>query len=376
MKKQINIVLSGLLMFVFTACNKELADNSDGVVTFSIVPSIMATGSADIAQEETRAKIEGESFPAGSMIGLGISASSSLSSYYTNFYGLTNGATWYYYLNNINSGDRLSGFSYWEEINLYGYYPYNASATNLASIPFRIATPKAGVLGEAEGADSDVFTDYMVAGTATKRMDTNTPPLVSLTFGHLMTAIELRIKRSHNNQPILKLGSVTYEIENPRSFIISGTYKAVNPDMSVLSNNISPVETVNKMTIAYPSHADITNNSTSTRLLMLMPELRQNSTAGFENATVKLTFHFTDQDGEHYIFENAQGGDPAISFTLASVTNSGTTDSGLLAGYSYAVTATLGTYTHFAAPTTGTPIPPQVINNALVDSPDDSQIDI
>lgn len=382
MKEKINIAFLSLLMLVFTACSKELGEKGDDVVTFGIVPTIIEAGSGDIGSVDTRAKLN--SFDSGLMIGLGINApgaSPALSSFYNHFYGLANGTIWFYYLNNVNSGDKLSGFSHWGNINLYGYYPYNASVTDLAQIPFHIATVD-GVTGKATGTDADAFTDHMVAGTATKNMGTGGSTDISLRFGHLMTALELIVTRTHANVPALKLGSVIFEIGGNREFIVSGKYTAVNPTMSVpgTGDNIKEIGNVAKeMTIFYPTATYMTSTSkyatVNTQLLVLMPELKHNSTTGFENATVKLTFHFLDQDDKPYIFEGISGGNPSISFDLKDVSNSNTTDLGLLAGYTYAVTATMGTYTHFAAPTTGTALPPQVIYGDLVEATG-SQIDI
>jgi hypothetical protein len=107
--------------------------------------------------------------------------------------------------------------------------------------------------------------------------------------------------------------------------------------------------------------------------LGIMPELRQDSLLG--DATVTLTFQFLDEDGSHYVFENISGGDPSVSFKLSDIKNT-SNDNGLLAGYRYQIMGTVGTYTKFIAPTTGTPMPPHINDNPLVDDPDQHIVDI
>jgi hypothetical protein len=202
----------------------------------------------------------------------------------------------------------------------------------------------------------------------------------------MMTAIDLYINRvvvlnNTSNMPVLRLGSVTFDITGGREFTISGTYNAIEPDMAVMQNNLTPDQTATQMTITYPNATDINYvNTPSTplpaRLLVIMPELRHiPATTGFEDATVTMTFSFVDQDGNEYLLEDVPNGKPSITFNLSEITNNGN-DMGLLAGYSYGITATIGTYTHFAAPTTGTPTPPHVNYTPLVDADEDEFIDI
>ncbi|MCL2561429.1 MAG: fimbrillin family protein [Rikenellaceae bacterium] len=384
MRQVLKITIFCLLTLAIAACSREVPyDMRDGTISFGIVPTIIESGSGEIAPAASRAKVDGV-FPQGAMIGLGISAPSAspaLASFYNSFYGWFNGATWFYYLNNVSTGDRLSGFSSWGAIEVYGYYPYNVAVTDFSAIPFRVAD-LTGTPGEAEGTDATAMTDYMVAGTQTKDMQIPSPAGdLPLQFGHMMTAIEFVVNRSTvSSGPVLRLGSVTFEISGgspAREFVVSGTYTAINPDMTNLTNNVTPGDAATSMTISYPSGANITSTGASRRLLVIMPELRQTMGAGgADDATVTMTFRFIDQDGTPYLFEDIAGGNPSISFALSDITNSGTSDCGLLAGYSYAVTATIGTYTKFAAPTTGTPTPPHVNYDPLVDDPNSEYIDI
>jgi len=385
MRRTLQITFLGLAALTAAACGKEriTGGGSDSKVAFGIEPTIVAGGSESIGQVATRAKVDG-TFPAGSIIGLGIAADgTTLPSFYSNFFAQMNtGAVgvWYYYLNGVNNGMQLAGFANWGNIQVYGYYPYNSAVTDVSDIPFRIAT-LSGAPGEATATDADVSTDYMVSNTGLKNMTTNTPAgNLSLQFRHLMTAIELRINRSNGNIPMLKLDHVTYTIDSGRSFIVSGTYTAHNPDLINLSANITPGDAASTLAVSYPSSANISGSSVSTRLLVIMPELRQTTGAGgADDATVTLTFSFTDQDngagGSHYEFQTFPGGDPVVSFKLSDITNTGD-DNGLLAGYTYAVTATIATYTQFLAPTTGTPMPPHVNFDPLVDDPNDILTDI
>ena len=379
MKTLRKISIIGLLALAAAACTKEQTIGGGGQtesgqkVDFAILPTLGGgvSGSID-APDDTRAQVNPTVlgvFPTGLQVGLSIFASAPanpLPSLYNNFYTSTNTVgTYNYFLGGINSGPLLSGFTNWNVISVYGYFPYNGAVTNIAAIPFSVATPSA-TPGEATTTDVLSQTDYMVAGTATKNMAAGTGIPVTLQFKHLMTAIELYVSRSNSSMNIpMQLAQVTYEITNTtgsRSFGVSGTYTAKNPNMTNMTGNIAAGATATKMTVSYapPTTAAITN--TGYRLLIIMPELRQNATAGNEDATLKLTFLFNDNNGNHYVFEDYPG-DPSVSFTLSSVTNAVDAtlnpagDNGLLAGYTYRVVASIGTYTHFAAPKDGVPTP-------------------
>ncbi len=367
-------MLATIAMFILISCGYERPEHpaGSGAVPLRITPMISDSGESEVGVI-TRAKIDGE-FTIGSTIGLGVSAPDAvpaISSFYKSFYGLFGGDAWRYYLNNINGGDRLSGFRSWGNIEVYGYHPYNPATTNLGAVPFEIAVSN-GM--EALGTDATALTDHMVAGTQLKDMFTPDPEGdLPLHFKHMMTALAIAINRTGGTQqfPELKIGRVTFEItDGNREFVVSGTYNAIHPDMLAPADNITPGETVKKMTIEYLSSTLIEMIREEQglivphRLLVIMPELRHKAGAEFEDATVKITFEFIDQDGNMIELDN---GNPSVSFRLSDVTNVGTDDKGLLAGYSYAIKAYVGTYTHFTAPVTGSPTPPHVNRPELED---------
>lgn len=367
----LKIALSCLLALPTVSCAER---GGDETVSFSIAPTVAETVPEDIAQSGTRAKVTG-AFPSGSMIGLRITApSATLSSVYNNFFAAFNGSAWFYYLDNVNAGDRLSGFSNWGTISVDGYYPYSNTVTDLSEIPFRIAALNGGV---AEGTEVTVGTDYMVAATQTKNMIIPDPAgAIPLQFGHLMTAIEFEMNRSSSGVPLLVLTDVTFRISGgapARKFTVSGKYDAISPDMGKMTNNITVGDTADTMFITYPSAPKWTSSSVVRVLLVMMPEIRKAPTD--DDATITMTFRFNDQDGAHYLFEDIAGGDPSITFNLSDISNAGN-DDGLLAGWSYAVKATLGYYTKFAAPTTGTPMPPHVNYVGLTDDPNNEFVNI
>lgn len=377
MKRILKMTFTGLLGFAAVSCGKEMAGGEvNGTVYFSIVPTVTEAGAAEIEQV-SRAKVTGSAFPAGTTIGLRISAPSAspaISPFYDNFFATYNGETWLYYLDNVNAGDRLSGFSNWGRISVDGYYPYNNAVTDLAEIPFRIASMNGAI---AEATDAMVATDFMAAETQTKDMLIPDPAgALPLRFGHVMTAIEFEVNRSISSVPLLKLDNVTYEISGgspARKFTVSGTYNAISPDLDNMTNNIAAGDTANTMVISYPSSFDITSLQVKSILLVMMPELRWTSPA--DDATITMTFRFRDQDGEPFLFQEVGGGNPSITFNLYDITN-GNNDRGLLAGWSYTVKATLGHYTRFVAPTEGTPMPPHVNYTELVDDPNNEFVDI
>lgn len=351
------ITLLRFLPFLFLmACTQTPDEDIDTLqpVSFSVIPSA-GQDPASGNPIATRARVNG-TFAVESQVGLGIErVDGAMSGIYTNFFTRFNGTDWLYYLDGISNGTLLSGFASWGEINIYGYYPYNNAVTNLEQVPFRIASnPAAGV---SYALDSEAQTDYMVAASKTKNMsDAGTATsTVPLEFSHLMTAIEFSVRRLNYNGalPLIKLDKVVYEISGVRSFGIAGTYTAKNPDMANMSANLDITESANRLEITYPNSANITSTSYTDRLLVIFPELRLTTGSGRDtdnNATVTLTFHFTDQDGTPYVFEEEGVGNPSVSFELSEITNSGN-DKGLLAGYTYTIQATVGTYTKFTVPT-------------------------
>ncbi len=383
MKNIMRTTLPALALFALASCieDKPERPGEGDEMELRIVPVISQTSSGNITDEVmTRALVDG-AFPVGSMIGLGISApgaTPALSPLYNDFYATFGGDAWRYSLDpGVRASDRLSGFSTWGAIEVYGYYPYDADVTDLGAIPFEIAALDGA---EAKGTEVTATNDYMVAGTQAKNMAVPTGTDLPLHFGHMMTSIELIISRILGNEslsqryPVLTLARVTFEItDGAREFVVSGTYDATNPDTSVLTNNITAVGKTQKMVIDYPSSPEITYYSSAANtppvLLIIMPELRQKAGAGFEDAEVTMTFDFRDQDGE---FIELDDGPATLSFRLSEVANAGN-DNGLLAGYSYAITARVGTYTHFLAPTEGTLTPPHVNNPGLYDDPEDDQ---
>lgn len=341
-----SIVLFALML---TACgestNVEVDNGVEQSVSFSILPSIGETLQAEIT---TRAKVDG-TFASGAQIGLGIrsviSGSTPVSTVYSHFFSRFNGTDWLYYLGGVSNGTRLSGFAGWGTIEVCGYYPYNSAVTNPAQVPFRIASIEAGV---AKAIDVEAQVDYMVAEPQSKDMTLGTNQPVALAFDHLMTSIELRIRRQYNSLPSLKLEKVVFEINASRTFTVEGMYNAQTPDMSNMSNNITPLVTSNRMEITYPNSTNITSDEYSNRLLVILPEIRLTTEA--DDATLTLTFSFTERDGTPYVFED-NAPNPSLSFALSSVDNGTGNDKGLLSGRTYRIQAILGTYTKFTAPT-------------------------
>lgn len=363
------MTLSALLALALGSCAADDGPHDGGRISFGIVPAVAQAEVGGIA--ETRAMITG-AFPSGSTIGLRLTAPSAapaISSVYNSFHAAFNGGVWFYYLDNINAGDRLSGFSSWGTVTVYGYHPYSNLVADLGVIPFRIASMSGST---AEGTEASVATDYMVAEPRSKDMTASSGD-IPLRFGHVMTAIEFEISRSLSSVAALKLKDATFRISGgspAREFTVSGTFSALNPDMADLGASVASGETAAEMIVSYPSAPSINSSSITRMLLVMMPELRQTSAA--DDATVTITFRFTDQDGSLYEFEEFAGGNPSVTFNLSDVSNAGN-DNGLLAGWSYAVKAVLGGYTKFSAPAAGTP---HVNYDELADDPNNEFVDI
>lgn len=377
MKKIISI--ASLLAVILTACSRESGPDSACTgekVSFRVVPTVV--GSSVSGDLHTRARVTADDgFATGSQVGLAIekAAAPALAAYYDNFRALHNGTTWEYWLNNSPVGTMLSGFSDWNLITLRGYYPYDASVTDLSAVPFSIAAQ--GAAGEASAYEDQVSVDYMVAGPQSKDMFSD-PVLLELEFNHLFTAIDVKLRKAYVG-PALKLVRATFEIGGTREFGIAGTYNAKNPNMTDLGTNVSVTPLgIRKLDVSYNSSKKTFGHNTvfnagNTSPLIIMPELRQNAVAGNEDATVKITLYFEDTDGNPFVFEDVAddgNGNPVISFALSSVDNTaaGSADRGLLAGCVYSIEVAVGTYVKFS----GAPV---IIGRDIedADNDDDSQ---
>lgn len=355
----------------FIACTNETENNPEekDVVYIDIVPVVAGS----IQSEVTRAMVDG-AFDSDSRIGLSIASTSSATSMhqmYTNFYSLFNGTSWGYYLNNTYNGTLLSGFASWGKISVMGYYPYNNNVTDVSAIPFSIAdvTPP----GIAETTEDRATVDYMVAKTKTKDMAVPSGAL-SLEFDHLMTSITFYVRRSYQG-PQIKLSKVKFEIDGNRYFDIAGTYNAKNPNMTDLSSNLNVSDRVQTLEVNYTgSDKTFTYNTTYREALLLMfPQLKQIETDLSDDATVTLTFYFTDAFGSSYIFDDQNNafdgqGNPQMSFKLSSILNDGKPN-GFLAGWNYRIAASIGTYIRFEGA-------PYVVYKPLIDSTDPEYIEI
>lgn len=321
-----------LWVIAAAACSEEPTDNPalTGDIEFSIVPQV-----ADAI--ETRAAVVGETFGSGAQVGLRLEATvvPKINSMYDNFYTTYNGTGWRYFLNGVNVGARLSGFSNWGTVSVMGYYPYNAAATNFDAIPFRVTAD------DGTATKEEATTDYMVAQTKTKTMANNESE-VTLKFEHLMTYVYLYLTRSYQG-PQLILHKVALELDNGREFIIAGTFDARNPDMTDIPGLITPMATKNRIEITTNYTITSSTSGTYTIPLVIMPQLVEAD----GSANVTVTLYFTNAvDGTEFLFDDQ--GNPQMTFALSDI------DGGLgfQRGKQYRLTATLGTYTHFeGAPT-------------------------
>lgn len=337
-----------LLAFAMASCSEEIHDSPalNGSAELRILPQVTGTVQA-------KAAVAGASFASGAQVGLRLASSvQTLNGMYNNFYASYNGTDWRYFLNGTNTGTRLSGFSNWGTVTVMGYYPYNGDVTDFSAIPFRIAGD------DGVSTRDEATTDYMVAGTKTKQMATGAGT-VTLEFEHLMTYVYLYLTRTYQG-PALTLHKVTLEIDN-RDFVVAGTYKANNPDMSNISGLITPLKTTTKLEITINQTISTGAGAIATVPLVIMPELA----AAGGDATVTVTLYFNDADGLPFYFDDHNRDNPVMTFSLSSV-DSG---SGFLRGKQYRLSATLGTFVHF----NGVPV---VEDRPIDGNTDDEHIEI
>jgi hypothetical protein len=354
MKKIRNTLMIPLLALAAASCSEGMHDNP-AEVEIRIIPQAQVTGTV-----ETKAAIgiDGSTFGTGAQVGLKVTSSAkTLDNMYSNFYASPNSGVWNYFLNGINVGAKLSGFSDWGTVTVMGYHPYNYNNGNpvdFDAIPFRIA----GNSGNTTQAEATI--DYMVAEKKSKLMN-NGVNAVELKFEHLMTYLYLYLSRSDQG-PALTLSRVTLEINNGRSFVVDGTYKANAgaSDMSNIPALITPGST--SATLDIETDQAITTSSTgiTTVPLVIMPQLA--TTDG--DATITATFYFLDGDKNPYKFDSPLT-DPSVSFKLSDVSSG----AGLLRGNQYRITATLRTYIHFDGA-------PSVFNWGMQESPNPNHVDI
>jgi hypothetical protein len=326
MKKIRNTFIISLLALAAASCSQEAHDNPtpESDVEFRVIPRVTGT-------VETKAAVTGSTFGANMQVGLRIeSLAQPLNSMYNNFYASHSGTDWRYFLNGVNTGAKLSGFSSWNTVTVMGYYPYDAAVTDFNAIPFSIAAD------DGTTTNTQATIDYMVAETKTKVMASANPE-VTLQFEHLMTYIYLYLHRQYQG-PALTLSKVRLEINNDRKFVVSGTYDADNPNMINVASLISSVKTSNRLDIT-TNHTITTGTGYTTIPLVIMPQLL----AADGDATVTVTLYFLDADSLAFYFDDHNGANPTISFSLSGV-DSGT---GFQRGKQYRLDAILGTYVHF-----------------------------
>ena len=371
MKDMKKILLICLLATAFAACSKDsgTVGETGEKVDIRILPTVVSAE----AGQATRARISGTAFPVNSQLGLAVKTSPSnvsINAIYDNVMSLYNGTTWGYYLDGVYSGTVLAGFKDWGAINLCGYYPYNASATNIAAVPFRIASGSP----TATASEEQVTVDYMVAAPKTKDLLNNMPAgYLSLEFSHVMTAIDIRLRRAYVG-PDITLVKAKFEIAAPRSFTVAGTINAMTPSMTDMGSNITANETVQVLEVAYNKVVTYRSDYLQSPLLIL-PELRQNGT--LVNAEMKITLYFNDTNGNPFVFEdrdatNSDGnGNPVITFNLSAIDNTagGSADKGFLAGSVYTVQASIGNYVKFAGV-------PKIVQETLDDAGNPEYIEI
>lgn len=368
------IALIALLGLSLTGCSKDSVERTDLGEKVPIMAEAVIAGDAG-SDLETRARQNtgGKGlFDVGSQIGLGLTNSSdgSFGPVYDNMMGLYSGTNWGYYIDGIYNGLILSGFSSWVYVNLYGYYPYDNTVTDFTNIPFRIAEMTGS--DTAEAYEDEVSVDYMVAGPKSKSMSAS--GYLSLQFHHIFTGIDVRLRREHTGPDIILAGA-TFEISGGQSFGISGKYTAKTLVTTDPGANVHTIdESATELEIYYTSADKIIKHAQSPTAfqqspLAVMPELRcKTGNGGADDATVTITLHFTDTDGDPYIFED-KAGDPVISFLLSSVDNGSGADKGLLAGYVYAIQASIGSYVQFSGG-------PKIVYQDLVDDEDPEYIKI
>lgn len=307
------IIYICLLAFFFGGCthNEELISSES--VEVRILPRVENTSTVD-----TRAIITGTEFPGGSSVGLAIYNTSTTNPHragYDRIKAIYNGVTWAYYADGSNTSAKLQGYDKFN-LDVVGYYPSNDLVTDVTKVPFRV--------GNTEATNED----YMWAYQADQAMGT-----IPLTFNHLMTCLEFRIRKLYAG-PKLTIKSIVYSIVG-RDFVVAGTYDAKTGEITatMTENKFGVVfDKTIKQSIDYPN---LTTEVAS--CAVMMPELIMTSAGS--DATVSATIDFDNEtlinNGGTYTFKLSEVGDtPGVK--------------GLLAGKKYVVGVDVSNFVKYA----------------------------
>ncbi len=298
MRKIIYICLCSVAL---VGCSNNENVLEPGNVEMRILPQVENTSPA-----YTRTIITGTQFPSGSSVGLAIYNKSTTNPHRTGYdriKAIYSGTNWAYYVNGSNTSTLLQGYNN-TNLDVVGYYPYNDLVTDVAKVPFRI--------GNTEATNED----YMWAYQPNQAMGT-----IPLTFNHLMTCLEFRIRKLYAG-PKLTIKSIVYSIAG-RKFVVAGTYDAKN-------GKISPTMTEDKFGVVFDKtikqSIDYPNlNTEVASCAVMMPELIV-SDGG--DATVSVTIDFDN--------ETLHNNGGTYTFKLTEVVDSSGAK-GLLAGKKYTV---------------------------------------
>lgn len=333
-------------LLLMAACSKGPGAESAAETALRMSPVVSyAPGNA------TRAVITTTSFPVNSEVGYIVIGSSDASAEYAGKPHLpgydkisavyTADAVWSYYVNAAYAGRVVAGYKTYGKIDVFGYYPYNASVScgDHTAIPYEIGVVENGT---ATATEAQVTRDYMWATPVIGHTMTN--EAVQMNFNHVMTCLRFNVQKNYVG-PALVIKTLTFSMSNGRKFSLGGTYDAT---AAVPTTSSDPTKEVDKIVVNYNKTLPASNTSRYSCAL-IVPELR--TTDNTDDAEMTVEFVFSDQEDDAQDpggldFHNGS----TYKFKLSDVDN-GAAGNGLLAGRIYNVNVNLSNFVKYS----GTP---------------------
>lgn len=337
------LYIPALALLIAASCSKGPGAENGAETGLRLTPMVSQAPGGP-----TRAVVTTTTFATGTTVGYMVIGSSDEEAQYaglphlpgydkiTSTHTSTTG-TWSYNIDGAYAGYSVAGQKTYGDIDIFGFYPYNASVTylNRTAIPYEIGVVSGAT---ATATEAQASRDYMWATPVIDHTMSNTA--VPMQFNHAMTCIRFNVRKMYVG-PQIYVRTLKFSMDNGRTFSLGGTYDAT---VSVPTLTSDPTKEVSEITVTYDKSLPA-NNTGRYPFALIVPELK--TTGPLDDAEMTVEFLFSDQ-------ENPGGLDfhegTTYKFRLSDVQDAVNGD-GLLAGRLYNVDVDLSNFVKYS----GTP---------------------
>lgn len=319
MKKLLILIM---LPLISAACKKETAALPDGMSGLRIAPYIASAASAESSAEiVSRSAVNG--LFNGFTAGLTVTEAGDPTAEYLP--GYRNIRAFLDNISNVNlwdykpagataSAPQVGVYKNRGPVDLYCYYPYNASVTDITAIPFEVGNTVASNI------------DYMWATPIA--VDPSEPvTLIAPKLNHVMTQLYFNIQVSYAGPLLLKNIKL---VASDKIFKLRGTYDATD------DGKISTEEEDKSNILIFNWNAQL---AATNGIPILFPEI---SVAAGDNTTISISMYF---DNDKMLYEGG-GADNAFTFKLADIVTN-TSNFGFMRGSQYQCTIKIDNFVKY-----------------------------